>query len=94
MVRAAFVRLLQRGAVHYFKKGHYKRVLYGFVVTGSAGDLKMAAHVLHAPSELNLCFGVRTRTRAPWDSLNIEWRSFSFFRSLSLRKRGSGWVPV
>lgn len=50
----------------------------------------MAAHALHAPSEVNLCFGVRTHTRAPWDSLNIEWSSLSL--SFSLRKSGSGCV--
>lgn len=59
----------------------------------------MAAHALHAPSELNLCFGLRTHMRAHWDSLNIEWRSFSLSLSfstslsLSLRKSGSGCVP-
>lgn len=37
----------------------------------------MAVHALRASCELDLCFGVRAHTPAPWDLYNVEWSPLS-----------------
>lgn len=45
----------------------------------------MAVHALRASSELNLCFGVRAHTLAPWDLFSIEWSSLSLSLSFCVK---------